>query len=147
MIDEKRLAEIREREAKATKGPWLWDGDVTSYDEENDAPWLVSEGEKQILTGGIKATSKADVDFIAHARTDIPFLLAQLEAARREVEKLEKRLAAVADLINESSGVFGLHLNGDNAYWSELRIGGRFEEWLCDFDIALNKPAPQPQEG
>lgn len=33
----------------------------------------------------------------------------------------------VNDLIGESSGVYGLHLNGDNSPWAELTSGGRFE--------------------
>ena len=45
--------------------------------------------------------------------------------------ELEKAVKAVNDLINESYGVAGLHLNGDVAYWDELLAGGRFEEWLC----------------
>ena len=48
----------------------------------------------------------------------------------------EKALDAVGALINESTGVYGLHLNGDPAPWEELRVGGRFEEWLVDFDAA-----------
>mgnify|MGYP001007148592 FL=1 len=49
-----------------------------------------------------------------------------------------KGLEAVESLMNESHGVGGLHLNGDFAPWSELRTGGRFEEWLIAFDDALN---------
>ena len=41
-----------------------------------------------------------------------------------EVERLRKGLAAVAALIAESRGVAGLHLNGDEAPWDELRTGG-----------------------
>ena len=33
-------------------------------------------------------------------------------------------------LINDSTGVYGLHLNGDPAEWDDLLTGGRFEEWL-----------------
>lgn len=38
-------------------------------------------------------------------------------------------LAAVDDLIASSQGVFGLHLNGDPAPWSEL-LDGQFADWL-----------------
>lgn len=51
--------------------------------------------------------------------------------------KLVLGIAAVADLIDNSTGVKGLHLNGDIAPWDELRSGGRFESWLVDFDEAL----------
>jgi len=42
-----------------------------------------------------------------------------------------KELAdAVEGLIAESEGVYGLHLNGDVAPWSDLLSGGCQEEWL-----------------
>ena len=56
----------------------------------------------------------------------------------RELAVARKGLEAVESLMNESHGVGGLHLNGDFAPWSELRTGGRFEEWLVAFDDALN---------
>jgi len=55
-----------------------------------------------------------------------------------DIRKLCDGLKAVEALINESHGVNGLHLNGDVAPWATLRMGGRFEEWLGDFDNALN---------
>lgn len=64
-----------------------------------------------------------------------------LELARtleRELAVARNGLEAVESLINESNGVGGLHLNGDFAPWSDLRTGGRFEEWLVAFDDALN---------
>ena len=36
-------------------------------------------------------------------------------------------LGEVQDLISESHGVYGLHLNGDESPWNELEQGGRFE--------------------
>ena len=51
--------------------------------------------------------------------------------------KLVRGINAVADLMNNSTGVDGLHLNGDIATWGELRSGGRLESWLVDFDEAL----------
>lgn len=53
------------------------------------------------------------------------------------ISKLRKGLDAADALMRESRGVAGLHLNGDLATWDELRTGGRFEEWLIDFDAAL----------
>ena len=61
------------------------------------------------------------------------------EKAEAEVERLRKGIAAVSSLIADSSGVYGLHLNGDPAPWDELLSGGRFEEWLADFDAARGK--------
>ena len=62
--------------------------------------------------------------------------------AAREIEALRRGLAAVLALIEESYGVAGLHLNGDVASWTELRTGGRYEDWLFDFDQAVKRLPP-----
>lgn len=69
-----------------------------------------------------------------------------LNAERARAERLEAGMRAVEALINESRGVVGLHLNGDEAPWSELRSGGQFEGWLKDFDAALADPAPDADQ-
>lgn len=66
---------------------------------------------------------------------DIEDALIAIETRRRVV--LVEGLLAVEALVNESKGVFGLHLNGDPSPWGELRTGGRFEDWLAKFDEAL----------
>ena len=53
-----------------------------------------------------------------------------------DIEKLIKGLKAVRSLINESGGVYGLHLNGDNSPWGELEKGGWNEDWLFEFNEA-----------
>ena len=66
--------------------------------------------------------------------------------AAETIEKLEKQrdelLAAlegltrdIQGLIDESTGVVGLHLNGDIATWGELEAGGAFE-WLTTLPAA-----------
>lgn len=73
-------------------------------------------------------------------------LMAVLAAVRAEGERagLEERgtlaagVLAVRALINESRAVAGLHRNGDEAPWDDLRRGGRYEEWLIQFDDALD---------
>ena len=52
--------------------------------------------------------------------------------------KLVAGIKAAAELMDNSSGVYGLHLNGDNSPWEELRTGGYMEEWLVEFDDALS---------
>lgn len=64
-------------------------------------------------------------------------LVAELMALRLENKQLKAGLEAVNELINNSYGVEGLHLNGDTAIWEELLKGGRFEAWLLDFSDAL----------
>ena len=46
------------------------------------------------------------------------------------VAALRKVVSDLGELISQSHGVAGLHLNGDLASWGELTDGGRFEEWL-----------------
>lgn len=52
------------------------------------------------------------------------------------LEAFRGLVKAVDALIGESQGVYGLHLNGDPAPWSELTQGGRFEEWLAPLETA-----------
>ena len=81
MTDE-RLAEIKARCDAATPGPWQpWCRDfhfVRPANPEMAGPIL-------LLTG----TNKADSQFAAHARADIPALLAENAALRARVAALE----------------------------------------------------------
>ena len=67
----------------------------------------------------------------------------QLAAALAACEVKDAALQEVVDLIGESSGVYGLHLNGDNAPWEEVEQGGRFERLtsLCEA-LAIQPSAP-----
>lgn len=55
------------------------------------------------------------------------------EPRRADIAILIRGLRAVDDLISQSQGVDGLHLNGDIAFWGELLDN----EWLGDFKKAL----------
>lgn len=80
------LDTIRERADAATPGPWkvAWDG-------ENDPdgawsaewPWLIRQdiypGKSVANLAEVEASTE-DAEFIAHARTDIPALLAHIDA-------------------------------------------------------------------
>lgn len=90
-MSDERLAEIKARESKATPGPWTasrfgWVDHVphasmnrTAFDRVEDA------------------------DFIAHAREDIPYLLAELERSQRETAALRaaanQAIDGLADLV------------------------------------------------
>jgi hypothetical protein len=81
-----RLAEIRAREQAATKGPWSdWDSCCVWYKG--------SEVLCEVLTG-----ESADQAFIAHARTDIPELLAEVERLAAENAQLKDRLLTILNL-------------------------------------------------
>lgn len=52
---------------------------------------------------------------------------ATIERQRKVVKLSEQALTEVQDLIAESRGVYGLHLNGDKSPWNEIEQGGWFE--------------------
>ena len=54
-------------------------------------------------------------------------LLGKVERQSAALKLAREALGEVQDLISESHGVYGLHLNGDESPWSELEQGGRFE--------------------
>lgn len=98
----------------------------------------VPEGPLKAL--GAWIADHTDDDTWPDAERYLNAALAEMETMRahdRDGERLRKGLNAVRELINESTGVYGLHLNGDVSPWDELRTGGRFEEWLMDFDAAI----------
>lgn len=77
-----RLAEIRARAEKATLGPWQqWFSDPTAHMIVAEA--RASDGFQQVAEN----VTDEDAEFIAHARTDIPYLLDL-------VDELERRLNA-----------------------------------------------------
>lgn len=95
MTDEE-LAQIKERAEKATEGPWVWDDD---YDMNvQDLPVLRGK-EFNVMDFGNDTTfypiagnppDDEDASFIAHARTDIPKLIAEVEYMReKQAELLE----------------------------------------------------------
>ncbi len=117
-----QIAEIRERESKATKGPWrlgspsfrcklncrphgqgkcayTFDGwtDYAGQISADNGPMLADEevmiaGTWDYEYGGIKRDE--DRVFIAHAREDIPFLLGELDRVEAERDSMERRARA-----------------------------------------------------
>ncbi len=57
-------------------------------------------------------------------------------AQQARIEQLLSVVEDLSGLIDESSGVYGLHLNGDPSPWEELLPGGRFER-ITNFYEAL----------
>lgn len=150
------ITELKELAAKATPGPWF----VVGQPWNPKADFIVAGSEDPHVGQYVADTEDFDGEgrnvqenaaYIAAANpAEILELIAQLEDAqgeiralrateaglRERVKVLEFGLSEVETLMDESEGVAGLHLNGDVAPWSELRSGGRFEEWLLGFDEA-----------
>ena len=81
------LQTIQTRADAATKGPWAV-GDMMSR------PPFVHDTRGHVLVDGDEAED-ADLEFIAHARTDIPALLTFVEIARARILEAEKAVAAL----------------------------------------------------
>ena len=91
------LDAIRARADAATPGPWrTWnDGHVGS-------PTVHIGGGVMPTPGSDPAQRMPDAEFIAHARTDIPALLAALAAAHAETERLRRAVADQADRMEDA---------------------------------------------
>lgn len=89
-MTESELAEIERREQAATPGPWRHSGNyitppyspdyrykITQLGGTKESPGLIARNDARLIP---------DVQFIAHAREDIPKLLA--EVRRLQAEKL-----------------------------------------------------------
>lgn len=95
MTDTERIAEIREREQSATPGPWrVRAGNVyhpTNVATDEAEPWTMCE----IIPGcnGLELPEgeedAGNAQFIASARTDIPYLLDRVVALERERDKAQ----------------------------------------------------------
>jgi len=99
-----RLAGIRERAEAAAPGPWWFkwehgetrDGEFfgfvhfTEFLEGESESWVRIQGEDY----------RENADFIARSREDIPYLLAELDAAKAENEKLQKEIGQHQSKLN-----------------------------------------------
>ena len=78
-----------------------------------------------------------DTDIVlGECRNAIESLRQQLAAALAACEVKQAALQEIIDLMSESYGLTGFHLNGDIAPWSEVEEGGRFER-LTSLNNAL----------
>lgn len=96
MTPEEREA-IRKRCEAATAGPWEWKDVTESFLFGPESMW-VGEVINRELPEPIE-NSKHDVEFIAHARTDIPALLSALDEAEKRIASLERTLGDARNII------------------------------------------------
>lgn len=83
---EERLKEIRQREQKATPGPWVSIEETWNEGAVGGCPKMVTPWREDAFEGDDEAA--ANMDFIYHARQDIPFLLDRIEQLETQVEDL-----------------------------------------------------------
>ncbi|WP_060210221.1 hypothetical protein [Sporosarcina koreensis] len=79
-LTQEQLEAIRERAEAATEGPW----------KNFDGGYIV--GGSEIAVGEVVAEAErdADAEFIAHAREDIPALLAEVERMQKIINEWEQ---------------------------------------------------------
>lgn len=114
-----REQQIQARCQAATEGPWKPypvspDMIVTTWANDHGYLWKVATAE---LVDGGEARMDANAAFIAHAREDIPYLLARLaecEAALETAEAFIRRGAAVIEASNPEFAN-GMYRAADNA--------------------------------
>jgi hypothetical protein len=106
MLTQDRIDEIWKREQAATEGPWWWINAKTCLINKKESvlqPILYGQEDFSIL-----ANNNEDKDFIAHARQDIPDLLAEVERLQAENERLKYNPAV--ELSGDASRSFMLAL-------------------------------------
>ncbi|MEG0470753.1 MAG: hypothetical protein RR588_00305 [Solibacillus sp.] len=88
-MNAEQLQAIKERVEKATPGPWAFDKGKKERMDRRPAviEVFVQEENEWFISGDI--SDLKDAEFIAHAREDVPALIA-------EVERLKKALSIIA---------------------------------------------------
>ena len=106
--DTQRVVEIAAREQSASPGPWeVWEGcswrRIGQVGRQSARP--IIEPTNHHLDGHPDLTGpnlSADLRFIAHAREDVPYLLALITRQREEIERKDRiekaAIALIADV-------------------------------------------------
>lgn len=81
---------------------------------------------RDVVTGSILI----GVEHIRPILALISTLRSQAEALEKALDALQRLHTDIDALMAGSSGVYGLHHNGDLSPWEELQQGGQFEDWL-----------------
>lgn len=96
MITQDQIQQIKDRAEAATAGPWEFRENEFNMDGDNgdhigairSLDWWIAA----IDDAGWDEDAKANATFIAAARSDIPALIAHIEALQAEVADLDKAL-------------------------------------------------------
>ena len=127
MTIESRLAEIRARVEAATEGPWEWLAHTTVDGDK----WAVFHGESTPALAMNNDGWAPDAEFIAHARTDLPALLAAVEAVMKRHRKMPVYEWCSFDLPSGQECHLGddAHIELSNGEWGHANI---VEAWTCE---------------
>ena len=114
------------------------------------------EGEREDYDGSQEASDDADLrltgipDFIAHARDDIPYLLAAIRASNAEVKRLRERLAMAwafnaGGTFADRSDVQVRRAGPAGTHWFITRAASsEFDGWTLQRDGSWGGRNPQP---
>ena len=86
MISEAQLKEIEAREQATSKGPWV----LADEPDEEWGDWRVYRGNALLAEFAHADTNEQDTEnatFFAHAKTDIPLLIAEVRRLRVELSR------------------------------------------------------------
>lgn len=119
-LSPQRETEIRDRAEAATPGPWKVEKDYCDCSEYGcpHPPFAVAFGP---FTSFENTTDRHhyDAEFTAHAREDVPALLAELAAVRAERDEARRQLEMVSDHVAKRAefiaAINGCHSDAD--YW------------------------------
>lgn len=102
------LDAIEARAEAATAGPWHGEHDEFGCVHVGDYGWVASgpQGQSPDYDGGTGDQGKADAEFIAHAREDVPALVAEVRRLRRWKDEA----LPVMEGLQELGGALGLPL-------------------------------------
>jgi len=105
------LDQIQKRADAATPGPWKADGETRGdcvvwgpngrflMNQQAEPHWIEYPGEKRSVSFDV---DRRDGEFIAHARTDIPALLAMVREQRARLDAIDAQVRDLATrLLNE----------------------------------------------
>lgn len=84
-MNAERIEEIRKRAEAATAGPWKYYAGCVVTENEGDAVLYANIGEE---VDGLDA----DIEFVEHAREDIPALLAEIDWMRKELAQCHRQI-------------------------------------------------------
>jgi hypothetical protein len=150
MLTAKQLEEIRERAEKATKGPWYFTvlGDCAQLSPVEKPKRIIGDlsihdGRGNQYKNHISGEEGfANTAFIAHSRTDVPALLAEVERLRERNEKLERVAEAASGLLLQRLGYEQASLVGN---FENMAVLKRYEEIAAN-DLANSISALDAEE-
>ncbi len=149
MLSDEQASAIRARVEKATPGPWEYDGMHSEIVTPRGAEyWLIvsecrSAPDQSYECDEFGHQFDANLDFIAHAREDIPALLADRDELRRQLAESrarEAQLRAAIESIRDDcrTSLMPDALGEDTEGWLRRKV----ERCAYRADAALVTPSP-----